>query len=95
MAQLLLISSGTIIIHQTKMQLLSAKQSHRHSYNQTKSSHGPVVGLSGHSIIFIRVGIIRDRSKNRIFAISLEYCSHKHPTIRKGKRRQEKLGGGV
>ena len=91
MAQLLLICSGTIIIHQTKMQLATAKQPHRHSYNQIKSSNG----LSGHSIIFIRVGIIRDRSKNRIFVISLEYCSHKHPTIRKGKRRKEKLGGGV
>ena len=62
-------------MHQTKMQLATAKQPHRHSYNQIKSSHGPVVGLSGQSVIFIRAEIIKDRSKIRIFAIFLEYCS--------------------
>ena len=81
-------------MHQTKMQLATAKQPHRHSINQIKSSYGPVVGLLGHSIMFIRAEIIKDRSKFRIFAISPEYCSHRHP-ITKGTRRKEKLGGGV
>ena len=42
-------------MHQTKMQLATAKQPHRHSYNQIKSSHGPAVGLSGHSVSFIKI----------------------------------------
>ena len=41
-------------MHQTKKQLATAKQPHRHSYNQIKSSNGPVVGLSGHSVLLIK-----------------------------------------